>query len=159
MRNHCAFLGKAFGVFLFFFEKRFRHKKREIGVLMPGRLKHIVERTLHLFPDRKTIRLDDHAAANSRVFSQIGTFDDLVIPLGIVFRSFRKCFSHKKISHRGHREHRVKIQMIREKLTGNNVNSLQFALVSLCSAVFSVVKSPLYDRFPTRLSRYRDGLC
>jgi len=30
------------------------------------------------------------------VLGQAGTFDDLVIPLGIVFRSFWKSFRHKK---------------------------------------------------------------
>ena len=33
MRDDGAFLGKALGVLLFFFEKRFRHEKREVRVL------------------------------------------------------------------------------------------------------------------------------
>ena len=66
-------------------------------VLMPGCLEHIIQRALHFFPYRKTVRFYDHAAANRRIFGQIGTFYDLVIPLGVVLRPLRKSFAHKKI--------------------------------------------------------------
>src|SRR5215467_1484998 len=98
MRDNGAFFGKTFGVFLFFFEEGFRHEEREVSVLMTRRLEHVVQRSLHLFPYRKTIRLDHHAAANGRVFRQAGPLNDLVVPLGIVFRTLWKGFTHKSLS-------------------------------------------------------------
>ena len=72
MGDDGAFLGKALGVLLFLFEKRFGDEKREVGVLVPGRLEHIVQGPLHLFPDRIAVRLDDHAAADGGVLGQVG---------------------------------------------------------------------------------------
>ena len=94
MRDNGAFLGKAFRVFLFFFEKRFGNEQGKVRINMPGRFEHIVERPLHLFPDRVTVRLDDHAAADGRILSEVSTLDDLVVPLGIVLRSCWKPFCH-----------------------------------------------------------------
>src|SRR6185503_6863520 len=94
MRDDSAFLGKTLGMLLFFFEKRFRYKKREVSVLMACRLEHIVQCTLHLFPDRVTIRFDHHTAAHGAVLGQTGAFHDLVVPLGIILRSFWKGFAH-----------------------------------------------------------------
>ena len=42
VRNHSTFFGESLSIFFFGFKKAFRHKKGEIGVLMPCFLKHIV---------------------------------------------------------------------------------------------------------------------
>jgi hypothetical protein len=94
MRDHRAFFGKTLGMLLFFFQERFRDKEREVSVLVSGRLEHIVEGPLHLFPDRETIRLNNHTAANGRILGQVSPFDDLVVPFGIVFRPLWKSFAH-----------------------------------------------------------------
>ncbi len=89
MRHDRTFFRESFGVFFFLFEKRFRHEEREIGILMPGRLEHVIQRALHLLPDREAVRLDDHTASNRRILGQVGALDEFVVPLGIVFASFR----------------------------------------------------------------------
>src|SRR5438309_2282900 len=94
MRYNSALFCKPLGMFLLFLEERFRYKQRKIGVDMASRLEHIVQRPLHFFPDRITIGLYDHTAAHGAVFSQTRSLDDLVVPLGIIFRTFRKGFAH-----------------------------------------------------------------
>src|ERR1043166_1967532 len=96
MRNHRAFFCEPFGVLFLFFKKRFLDKKREVSIHVSRRLEHVIQSPLHLFPDRKTVRLYHHTATNGGVFCQIGAFDDLVIPLGIIFRSFWKSLAHMK---------------------------------------------------------------
>jgi hypothetical protein len=61
---------------------------------VPGRFEHIVKRALHFFPDRKAVRLDDHASSHGGIFRQIGAFDDLVIPFRIIFAALWQCFAH-----------------------------------------------------------------
>src|SRR6476469_9786445 len=94
MRKDGALFRKPLGMFFLLLQERFRYKKRKIGVNVSGRLEHIVQSALHLFPDRITVRLDHHAAAHGAVLGKTGTLDDLVVPLGIVFRTFWKGFTH-----------------------------------------------------------------
>ena len=98
MRDHSAFFGEALRMLFFFLQERFRHEERKVGILMPGRLEHIVQGSLHLFPDRKAVRLDHHAAANGRILGEVRAFHDLVVPLGVVLRPLWKCFRHKNES-------------------------------------------------------------
>jgi hypothetical protein len=56
----------------------------KVRVLMPGRLEHVVECPLHVFPQRIAPRLDHHAAAHGRVLGEIRRPDDLLVPLGVV---------------------------------------------------------------------------
>ena len=57
-------------------------------------LEHIVEGALHLLPDGVAVRFDDHTASDGRIFCQIGTDDQFVVPLGIVLGAFYKIFCH-----------------------------------------------------------------
>jgi hypothetical protein len=50
-------------------------------------LKHVIELALHPFPDAKTVGFDDHATAYGAVGGQIGVFDDVEVPLTVVFCS------------------------------------------------------------------------
>ena len=59
-------------------------KQREVGVDVPGRLEPVVERALHLLPDRVAVRADDHAALDRRVVGELGAPDHVQVPLGEV---------------------------------------------------------------------------
>lgn len=59
---------------------------------MSGRLKHIVELPLHLFPYCISIRLYYHTAAHGRLFGEVGLYDQIVIPLRIIFAPFGQLF-------------------------------------------------------------------
>ena len=50
--------------------------------LWPVSLEHLIELTLHVFPQSVAPRLDDHAAAHVAVLGHVGGADDLLIPLG-----------------------------------------------------------------------------
>src|SRR5437763_5091536 len=74
----------------FFCEITQRNEEREIGVTMAGGPKQGVKMPLHVFPNPKAPRANDHAAANIRGFSQLGRTNDLLVPLWeIVFSSWR----------------------------------------------------------------------
>src|SRR3546814_16822855 len=62
MSHHCAFLSKAFHMRGFLCKKGFGNKKREICIGMAGIFKHLVQRSLHLFPDGIAVWLDHHAS-------------------------------------------------------------------------------------------------
>ncbi len=49
---------------------------------MTGLLEHLVELSLHQFPDAVAPGLDDHAAAHVGIFRHVGGGDDGLIPLG-----------------------------------------------------------------------------
>ena len=87
MRHDGTLSGKAFGVFGFLFKEGKRDEEREIGVLVAGCLETSVEVTLDGFPNRKAPRLDHHAATGFGVLGQIGSANDLLVPLGKVFRT------------------------------------------------------------------------
>ena len=82
--DHRTFLGEAFNVVGLAAEEALRNQKREVSVDMSGFLEHIVELTLHLFPDRISVGLDHHTAAHSALFGEIGLHDQLVIPLRVI---------------------------------------------------------------------------
>ncbi|OPZ11773.1 MAG: hypothetical protein BWZ06_01645 [Bacteroidetes bacterium ADurb.BinA261] len=62
MSNHSTFFSKTFHMFGFATQIRFWNKKRKIGINMSGFFKHIVELSLHFFPNCITVRFDDHTA-------------------------------------------------------------------------------------------------
>ena len=82
-----TFLSEAFYVFSFTAQIRFRNQQREIRIHMSCSLEHIVKDTLHFFPDGISVRLDYHTATHRRLFSQIGLYHQIIIPLWIVFTS------------------------------------------------------------------------
>ena len=79
--HHRTFLGETFHVFCLTAQVRFRNQQREIGVHMSCSLEHIVQDALHLFPDSISVRLDYHTATHRRLFSQVGLYHQIIIPL------------------------------------------------------------------------------
>ena len=87
MGYHRAFLGKTGNVLGFAAEETLGDEEGEIGVLHACFLEHFVQHALHLFPNCIAVRLDYHTATHCRLFGQIRLNHDVVVPLGIVFRS------------------------------------------------------------------------
>ena len=64
MRNNGTFLCKALYVGGFFTQEALRDEQREVGIHVTRVLEHPVQRIAHVFPDRKAVRLYDHAPFN-----------------------------------------------------------------------------------------------
>ena len=84
MSDNGALFGEALDVLGFLFHERTRDEQREVGVHMAGCLEHVVQRSLHEFPKRVAVRLDDHAATNGRMVGQVSFENEFVVPLAIV---------------------------------------------------------------------------
>ena len=84
VRHHGALLGKALDVVGLLREERLGDEQREIGVLMPRILKHLVQRVVHLLPDGIAIGFDDHTTAYGRILGQPRLHDQIVVPLRVV---------------------------------------------------------------------------
>jgi len=80
-----ALFGKAIDMFGFFAEEGFGDQKGEVGVDVSGGFEHAVEGLLHVFPDGVAVGFDHHATADDAVVSEVGFFDDIVVPLGVIF--------------------------------------------------------------------------
>jgi hypothetical protein len=59
-----------------------RDEEREVDVLVTGRLDALVEGALDRLPERVTVRLDHHRAADRRVLGQSGAANHLAVPAG-----------------------------------------------------------------------------
>jgi hypothetical protein len=81
VRHDRAFFSEAFDMLSFFREITQRNEEREISVAMTGRAKEDIELPLHVFPNPKAPRANDHAAANIRRLRQFSRANDLLIPL------------------------------------------------------------------------------
>ena len=92
MSYNGTFFGKTFNVLGLTAQIRLGNKQGEIGIYMSGRLKHIVELPLHLFPYCVSIRLYYHTTAHSRLFGEVGLYDQIVIPLRIILAPFGQLF-------------------------------------------------------------------
>ena len=80
------FLGKAIDVVCLTFKIGKRDEEREIGVVDTGFFDPVVHQALNALPNAITPRLDHHAAAHARLFSEVGSANDFLIPFGeIVF--------------------------------------------------------------------------
>ena len=90
MRDHCALFREALDVRGLLLHERQRDEQREVGVLVPGGLEHVIERALHVLPERVAPRADDHAAAHRRCLREVGARDDLLVPLGVILRPGRR---------------------------------------------------------------------
>lgn len=89
MGDNGALLGKSVNVLGFFAEEGFGDEEWEIGVDVSGGFEHSVEGLLHVFPNSVAVGFDNHASAHDAVVSEVGFFDDIVVPLGVVFPSAR----------------------------------------------------------------------
>jgi len=65
--DHRALFGKPFDVLGFLLEERLGDEEREVGIDVPSLLEHIVESSLHEFPDGVAMGFDNHAPANVRI--------------------------------------------------------------------------------------------
>ena len=87
--DHSTLFGKTLHVFGLLRQERLGDKHGEVDILHTGFLETFVKGLLNALPDGITIRLDYHTAAHVGLFGQIGLDHQLIIPLGIVFASFR----------------------------------------------------------------------
>ena len=69
VRHDRTFFGKSLYMVCFFTKKRFWDKKWEVGILMPGCLKHRIKHISNIFPDRVSIRFNHHTPSYRGVFS------------------------------------------------------------------------------------------
>ena len=63
MRDERDFLGEPLNVLGFLGEEAHRDEQGEVGVAVPARAEHVVERALHQLPDAIAMWTDHHAAA------------------------------------------------------------------------------------------------
>ena len=92
VRHHGALLGKALDMVRLLREEGLGDEQREIGVLMPRILEHLVQRVVHLLPNGIAVGFDDHTSAYGRVFGQPGLHDQVVVPLRVVLVRLREVF-------------------------------------------------------------------
>jgi hypothetical protein len=57
-----------------------RDEEREVPVLVPAGLDHVVEDALDRLPHGEAVRADQHAAAHGRVVGQLGLADHVGVP-------------------------------------------------------------------------------
>ena len=100
MRDDGAFLREAFDVRGFLLQEGQRNEQREVGVLVAGRLEHLIQHPLHVLPQRVAPRLDHHASAHGRILGEVRGTDDLLIPLGVVVLTRRRDGGAGFIAHR-----------------------------------------------------------
>ena len=90
------FLREPLDVLRFLRQQTHRDEQREIRVTVARGAQHIVERTLHQFPDAIAIGPDDHRAADGGIVSELRLLDDVGVPLAKVLRAWRDSF---RLSH------------------------------------------------------------
>ena len=89
-----TFFGEAFYMFGFLAQEWFRDQQREVSIYVACFLEHIVEDTLHLFPNCISVRLDHHTAAYCRILCQIRFDYQILVPLRVVHTSRSQFFCH-----------------------------------------------------------------
>ena len=89
MGDDGTLLGEALYVLGLTAQERLRDEQGEVCVLSTCLLEHLVQLLLHLFPDGIAIGFDYHTATNSRLFSEVGLYHQIVIPLAVIISSFR----------------------------------------------------------------------
>ena len=94
MGDHSTFFRKSLNVLSFTAEEGFRNEKREICILMPCFLEHLVKYTLHFFPNCISVWFDDHTSPYCGTLRQICFYYKIVIPLRVVFRPLGNLFCH-----------------------------------------------------------------
>ena len=66
---------------LFFLQEPFGDKHGHVDVFVSRFLETAVQDALDVFPDRVTVRTDDHAALHGRILNEIRLLDNIGIPL------------------------------------------------------------------------------
>ena len=94
MRHHGALLREALHVVGLLAEVRFGDEEGEVGVLVAGGLKHIIEGALHLLPNGVAMGLYHHAAAHRGVLGEVGFGYHVSVPAGVVLRARCDLFCH-----------------------------------------------------------------
>ena len=84
---HGTFFRESLNMLRLLAQEGFRDEKRKICVLVTGFLEHLVQLALHLLPDSIAPRLDHHTSPDSGILCQSGLYDQIVIPLRVVFLS------------------------------------------------------------------------
>jgi hypothetical protein len=84
MGNNGTLLSKTLYVFCLTRKEALQDEQREISILNTRLLEHLVKLLIHLLPNRETVRLDDHTAANWGLLGQVGLYNQVVIPLTII---------------------------------------------------------------------------
>ena len=83
--HHCALLCKAFHVCGLLAQVALGNEQREVSVDVSGVFEHAVEHVLHAFPNRKSVRLDDHASLHIAVLGKVRLHHEFVVPLAVIF--------------------------------------------------------------------------
>ena len=83
--DHCTFCSKALSMLSFLFQIGKGNQKWKIGILMSSCFKSSVKIVLDRLPDCIAPWLNNHTTAGFRIFSKIGSADNLLIPLGKIF--------------------------------------------------------------------------
>ena len=98
MGDHGALLGKACHVLRFPAEEALGDEEGEVRILNTRCLEHVVQDALHLFPDGVSVGLDNHASAYGGLLCQIGLYNQVIVPLGVVLFPFCYLFCHNFIA-------------------------------------------------------------
>ena len=85
MGHHRTLLREALDVLSLLGEEGLGDEQREVCVHVSGVFEHAVEHVLHPFPNRKSIRLDDHASLHVAVLGEVRLHNELVVPFAVVF--------------------------------------------------------------------------
>ncbi len=78
--HHSQLRSEPGDVLLLLFDIRHGNEQREVGVLVPGLLEHVVQRALHPFPDPVSPGTDHHAPSDRGIVRQLGPENHLVVP-------------------------------------------------------------------------------
>ena len=84
VRDDRTFLCKAFHVIRLLREVALGNEKREVRIDVAGVLEHLVQHILHALPYGKPVRLNDHAALDVAVLSEVGLHHQFVVPLAVI---------------------------------------------------------------------------
>ena len=73
---------EALDVRLLLLDEAQRDQEREVRVLVARGLEHVVQGSLHVFPDRVTPWPDDHTSLDRRVIGELRPEHQLIVPGG-----------------------------------------------------------------------------
>src|SRR3712207_2783056 len=92
MGHYRTFLSKAFYMFSLTTQKALRNQQWEVCVLHAGSLKHFIKLLLHLFPNSESVWFNYHTSSNRSLLCQISLYNQIIIPLTVIFSSLGQIF-------------------------------------------------------------------